>query len=192
MNRAATSTLISALLSAVCILSVPSLVGCAGGGPQPVSRAVGDPYVGEWRSDGGVTVRIFADAEHDHYHVTSNRTGQERESAGRVIDIDGTAVSMVRVLEPTEQERAKGAVPLYLFGILNLKNGELKHTPIRPEWLQGQIAARHEGRYIDSSSVAPGTGVGIVEDWDEMEEILREAISSPEATGQTEVFRRVK
>ncbi|MCC6677842.1 MAG: hypothetical protein IT436_11910 [Phycisphaerales bacterium] len=189
-----TARLLSAFLCALCALCVLFSSGCAAPQPARLSRAVGDPYIGEWRSDGGVTVRIFADAQHDHYHVTSNRSGHERSTEGQVIDIDGTAVAMNKVYEPTDAERARGAVPLYLFGILNLRDGELKHTPIRAEWLQQAITAEHDrdARYIDSSSVSKGTGVGIVEDWDDMEEILRRAISSAEATGPTEVFHRVK
>lgn len=185
-----TARLFPALFGVLCTVCVLFCSACAAPQPARLSRAIGDPYVGEWRSSAGVDVRVFHDARHDHYHVTSNRSGEDRSTEGQVIDIDGTAVAMNKVYEPTEEQRAQGAVPLYLFGILNLKDGELWHTPIRPDWLQRQLSTG--GIYIDSSAVSPGSGVGIVKDWDDMEEILRKAISSPDATGATEVFRRVK
>lgn len=192
MTRTTCCRFFSAFLCVLGALCVLCSSGCTAPQPARLSRAAGDPYVGEWRSEAGVDVRIFHDAQQEHYHLTINQSGQERYREGEVIDIDGTAIAMVKVFDPTSEERARGAVPLYHFGILNLDDGTLRHTPIRADWLERTVRARREGRYIDSSSVSQGTGVGIVGDWPDMEEILRRAISSADATGPTEVFRRSK
>lgn len=166
--------------------------GGGGGAPKLVGHDIGDRYVGQWRSDSGATVSIQPAAD-GNYLVTVNRTGQDRLGQSRLIDVDGTPVVMVKLVEPTSKEREAGSVPVYHFGILTAQAGNtLRHTPIRPEWLRDTIHGKGQARYIDSSSVAQGTGLAVVEDWNAMETILRKAISSPDATGETEVFRRVK
>lgn len=181
------------LIAVLVAATTPVLLwSCAASGPTAAKPALADPYVGDWRSDEGVTVSIRHDATPDQYRITSNRSGATRDTEGTVIDIDGTAVAMIKVFDPTEDQRKTGAVPLYLFGILNREGDTLRHTPIRPEWLRQQINSRAGARYIDSSSVSQGTGVGVVSDWGDMEDILRKAMSSKDATGQTEVFKRVK
>lgn len=184
------TTLVTHTRALIGVLAVSLLTACSSE-PKVVSHDIGDRYVGRWRSDSGTDVSIQPAAD-GNYIITANRTGQERTGQSKLIDVDGKPVIMVKVLEPTEKDREAGSVPLYHFGILTSQGDTLQHTPIRPDWLRSTIAGKGDARYIDSSSVAQGTGVAVVEDWHAMEKILRRAIASSDAMGQTETLRRVK
>lgn len=174
--------------------SLTILAACASNPPiesRPQAPAVVAKFVGEWESTPGVFAVVTAEPS-GNFHIHSNRSGTDRETVGELIDVDGVTLVQVRVFTPTKGDAANGAVPLYVFGQLNLKGDALQYTAIKADWLAQAIERRHKGTYVATGQIEPRTGVAIVGNWGEMEAILREALSDPQAMGTTEVFKRVK
>lgn len=185
----------SLALAILCIAPALSLLpGCAST-PNAPDAQIASKYLGRWESltDGAQGIYVSVTQEPDgRFVLRSNRSGKDRESQGELIDVEGTMMCRIKVFTPTPEQAANGAVPLYHFGVLRTEGDRLLHTPIRADWLADAIGEHGHGRYVSTSNIAQGTGVAVAADWDELEHILRDAVTQDGALGTTEEFARVK